>query len=105
MINWKQAAQEKLQKQIKEETHFDEEFGSLNWDSNDQPVPLGTLKDANMLPPPGQAEAIEISAEKFLANYRKNYTGPSDEERFEARAALGPGHEIINVITGHKWRT
>lgn len=43
--------------------------------------------------------------EHFLNEYINNYEGPSDEERFEARAAFGPGEEIVNVITGHKWRT
>lgn len=27
------------------------------------------------------------------------------EERFEARAAMGPGVEMVNIITGEKWTT
>ncbi len=41
----------------------------------------------------------------FLAKYCKNYKGPSQEERFEARAAFGSDVELVNVITGHKWST
>ena len=41
----------------------------------------------------------------FLESYRKNYKGPSDEERFEARAAFGSGVELVNIITGDKWTT
>jgi hypothetical protein len=41
----------------------------------------------------------------FLESYCKNYKGPSDEERFEARAAFGSGVELVNVITGDKWTT
>lgn len=27
------------------------------------------------------------------------------EERFEARAAMGPGVDMVNVFTGERWRT
>jgi hypothetical protein len=40
-----------------------------------------------------------------MQDYASNYNGPSDEERYEARAAMGEGVEMVNVITGHKWRT
>ena len=35
--------------------------------------------------------------------YRKNYRGPSEEEMFEARAAFGPGAQVVNVFTGHSY--
>lgn len=44
----------------------------------------------------------EIEDQAFLAEYARN-KGPSAEERFEARAAMGPGVEMVNVITGHRW--
>ena len=40
-----------------------------------------------------------------LQQHRQQYTGPSDEARMEARATFGPGVELVNVLTGHKWRT
>lgn len=47
--------------------------------------------------------AREIDTQAFLAEYRKNYRGPSAEEVAEARAALGPGARVVNVITGHSY--
>jgi hypothetical protein len=40
---------------------------------------------------------------RFLADYRKNYRGPSEEELFEARAAFGEGATVVNVITGDRY--
>jgi hypothetical protein len=43
----------------------------------------------------------------FLASYRKAMENwePSAEERYEARAAFGEGHELVNVVTGKRWTT
>ena len=45
----------------------------------------------------------------FLAEYRtaqKNRSAEQiREERFEARAAMGPGVEMVNIITGEKYTT
>ena len=38
--------------------------------------------------------------QKELAQYRANYTGPSDEEVAEMRAAFGEGETVVDVITG-----
>jgi len=47
----------------------------------------------------------EVSA--FLADYRDYQSNrPAEqiaEERMEARAAMGPGVEMVNVFTGEKW--
>lgn len=44
------------------------------------------------------AREAELAA--FTAEYKKNYTGPSEEELAEMRAEFGPGHKIVNIITG-----
>ena len=44
------------------------------------------------------AREAELAA--FTAEYKKNYTGPSEEEIAEMRAAFGPGQTIVNIITG-----
>ena len=41
---------------------------------------------------------------KSLNEYRKNYTGPSEEEMFEMKAAFGTGTTVVDVITGKKIR-
>jgi hypothetical protein len=45
----------------------------------------------------------KVEDRRAIENYRKNYRGPSDEERFEARAAFGPGARVVNVLTGHAY--
>lgn len=81
----------------------------VRWNSNDQ-VPFNdmlceflqaglidqqTLENSN--------EARKADTAKFLAQYRANYRGPSEEEKLEARAAFGPGARVVNVITGHEY--
>jgi hypothetical protein len=83
--------------------------GVVRWASNDQ-VPPQEILDLwahlgftfNMAK--SQA-ARDADMEAFLAEYRANYTGPTDEERFEARAAHGPGVVLVNAITGQRWTT
>ena len=45
----------------------------------------------------------EISA--FLAAYRAADRGQSAEVRAGARAAHGPGVELVDVVTGRRWTT
>ena len=44
--------------------------------------------------------ARKAQNEAFLENYRRNYKGPSEEERAEMRAAFGTGATVVNVISG-----
>ena len=37
-----------------------------------------------------------------IENYRRNYTGPSEEELFEMRAAFGTDTTVVDVLTGKK---
>ena len=52
------------------------------------------------------AEATRKECEKeamaAFETYRANYTGPSEEELFEMRAAYGKGTTVVDVITGKK---
>jgi hypothetical protein len=84
--------------------------GVLRWKSNDRVPPADIVELAAHLL--GQAVNVANSTRardkettEFLAEYRRNYKGPTAEERAEARAAHGPGVELVNVITGHRWRT
>jgi hypothetical protein len=76
--------------------------GELRWLSNDRPVPLDTFKDALVDPPARQAKAAKADTDAFLADYRANQGPMSAEERFEARAAFGPGATVVDVITGRR---
>ena len=48
------------------------------------------------------AENAETAA--FLESYRKNYTGPSEEEKAEMRAVFGTGTTVCDIITGERIR-
>jgi len=55
------------------------------------------------------AVAREIHTKQFLEEYRAaqlNRTAEQiREERLEARAAMGPGVEMVNIITGERYTT
>lgn len=44
--------------------------------------------------------ARDKEVEESIAEYRRNYKGPSEEELAEMRAAFGPGEVVVNVLTG-----
>ena len=46
------------------------------------------------------ARAAETAA--FLEEYRKNYEGPTEEEKAEMRAAFGEGETVVDIITGQR---
>lgn len=84
--------------------------GIVRWTSNGQVPPqeildlwvhLGFQFDV------GACRAVQREEQAaFLAEYRRARAGgPTDEERFEARAAHGPGVELVDVITGRGWTT
>ena len=55
------------------------------------------------------AVARDVHTKAFLEEYRVAQLNRSAEqireERFEARAAMGPGVEMVNIITGEKYTT
>lgn len=55
------------------------------------------------------AVARDIHTTAFLKEYRTAQLNRSAEqireERFEARAAMGPGVEMVNIVTGEKYTT
>ena len=44
--------------------------------------------------------ARDDEVKESIAEYRRNYKGPSEEELAEMRAAFGPGQVVVNVLTG-----
>jgi hypothetical protein len=81
----------------------------VRWNSNDR-IPFG-----DMLAEFARAGWISVqTVENSLAQrkiedrlsleaYAKNYKGPSHEDIFEMRAAFGPGAQVVNVLTGHRY--
>ena len=48
------------------------------------------------------ARARKVQTAMQLEAYRKNYRGPSEEEKAEMRAAFGPGTTVVDVISGDR---
>jgi hypothetical protein len=101
---------------------FDEEFnrGSssyaytsdgkiLRWESNDAVVPSDVMAATDWA---YQAEMTKVRNEDMLRSMELYIQSRSDrtpeqvaEERYEARAALGPGVDMVNLFTNEKYRT
>ena len=90
-------------------TQSSEDHKVLHWSSNDSVVPSDIMEQTDW---PFQAEmdaARDVQTAAFLGRYREAQANRSDEqiaeERFEARAAMGPGVDMVNVFTGERYRT
>jgi hypothetical protein len=81
--------------------------GNFRWESNGRVVPDDVLAAARISPTIRARckRARDAETAAFLAECRRNPRPPTDEERFEARAAFGPGVELMDVITGQRWTT
>ena len=73
---------------------------------------MAELKDAGLVDQTTVTRtevAREIHTKAFLEDYcaaQKNRTAEQiREERWEARAAMGPGKEMVNIITGERYIT
>lgn len=103
MLPWQIENQKRLQDEIANNTYTID--GVVFWNSSKRPVPMDVYKDAGLTPSPQQKAGCDKATDEFLADYRKNYKGPSEEEMMEARAAFGPGVRLVNVVTGKGWTT
>ena len=104
------AEAERLVATLKDESNRTiDDAGVIRWTSNGRVVPEDIAALAVHIGLPVNVVACDatrsVELRAFLAAYRANDRGPSEEERFEARAAFGPGVELVNVVTGRKWRT
>ena len=92
--------------------------GAIGWlmqDGEFRPLmsdAVAELKDAGLIDTATvtrTAVARELYTKKTLAEYsiaQKNRTAEQiREERAEARAAMGPGVEMVNILTGEKYIT
>lgn len=81
----------------------------VRWNSNDR-VPFDDMLECfqalgwiTAQERENSVAARDADTAAFLEEYRKNYKGPSEEERAEARAAFGAGTTVVNAITGHRY--
>lgn len=89
--------------------------GVVRWNSNNQ-VPfedmLTDFAEAGFIPfvtVGTSLEARDVDNKAFFAEYRKAQANRSEEQireqRFEARAAMGPGVDMVNIFTGETYTT
>ena len=89
--------------------------GVVRWNSNNN-VPfedmLTDFAEAGFIPfvtVVTSLEAREVDNKAFFAEYRKAQANRTEEQiaeqRFEARAAMGPGVEMVNIFTGERYTT
>jgi len=83
--------------------------GVIRWNSNQQVPPEDCVALAAHIGLPINVAACDAARDAdttaFLAEYRKRPRNDSAEARFERRAAFGPGKTIVDVISGHRYRT
>jgi len=84
----------------------DETGPVARWYSNDK-IPfadmLQNFVDAGWMDAQIQSNSLaqrKIEDRKAIQAYVDNYRGPSEEDKFEARAAFGAGATVYNVFTG-----
>lgn len=77
--------------------------------SNGQVVAPSVLKDHGHKVTDKQRHAYDVETAKFIDDYRKARSNMSEEakaeEAYERRAAFGPGVEVIDCLTGERYKT
>lgn len=87
---------------------YTEDGKVFRWASNNAVCPVDACQEyAIPADLAAQAAARDAELTAFAAAYRAARRGrrPSAEERYELRAAFGPGQTVVNVLTGERTRT
>ena len=100
----------KLAGQFFTDTDNDVETGIVRWKSNGRVPPKDVVALWDHLQCTVDVDACDAAREEetkaFLKRYRESQPAePTDEERFEARAAHGPGVELVDVFSGRRFTT
>jgi hypothetical protein len=112
-MNHKEATLNRNIKMLKSDRDYTVENGIMTWNSNGN-VPFDDMLEAAIcigedIDMAACRKAREEKQDAFLLKYFEAQANRSDEqiaeERFEARAAMGPGVEMVNVITGERYTT
>ena len=106
---WKRHAEEeiaKMQARVDNDEIRTNIGGGAFWNSNGNYLPADCAEILSYTDFPFSLEetarAREAQTAAFLENYRKNYTGPSEEEKAEMRAAFGTGATVVDIISGER---
>ena len=110
---WKSSAEKEIRKMEERQMNGEIFFGAdgvVRWTSNNRVMPkdcreiLSHTAYRDLFSEEASRAAENAETAAFLERYRKNYTGPSEEEKAEMRAAFGTGSTVVDVITGKRIR-
>ena len=107
---WQKHAHEEAERLMSQRDNIEvEEDGAAKWISSGNYLPADvveklTFAGADFFSAEATAAKREAQTAAFLDSYRRNYKGPSEEEKAEMRAAFGEGATVVNVVTGKKTR-
>ncbi len=110
---WKSSAEKEIRKMEERQMNGEIFFGAdgvVRWTSNNRVMPkdcreiLAHSAYRDLFDEEASRAAEEDETAAFLESYRKNYKGPSEEEKAEMRAAFGTGITVCDIITGERIR-
>ena len=110
---WKSSAEKEIRKMEERQMNGEIFFGAdgvVRWTSNNRVIPkdcreiLSHTAYRDLFSEEASRAAEDAETAAFLESYRKNYTGPSEEEKAEMRAAFGTGSTVVDIITGERIR-
>lgn len=110
---WKASAEKEIRKMEERQMNGEIFFGAdgvVRWTSNNRVMPkdcreiLSHTAYRDLFSEEASRTAEDAETAAFLESYKKNYTGPSEEEKAEMRAAFGTGSTVVDVITGKRIR-
>ena len=110
---WKSSAEKEIRKMEERQMNGEIFFGAdgvVRWTSNNRVMPkdcreiLAHSAYRDLFDEEASRAAEDAETAASLEAYRKNYQGPSEEEKAEMRAAFGTGSTVVDVITGKRIR-
>ena len=108
---WAENAKKEIRKMEERQINGEIFFGAdgvVRWTSNNRVMPkdcreiLSHTVYRDLFSEDASRAAEDAETAAFLESYRKNYKGPSEEEKAGMRAAFGTGSTVMDVITGKR---
>ena len=112
-VYWAENAKKEIRKMEERQMNGEIFFGTdgvVRWTSNNRVMPkdcreiLSHTVYRDLFNEDASRAAEEAETAAFLESYRKNYKGPSEEEKAEMRAVFGTGTTVCDIITGERIR-
>lgn len=85
---------------------YSDDFGKVwCWAENNAIITVKTCAEYGIpCDKAAQQAAYDKHLDEFVAAYRANWKPPSGEQLAEMRAAFGPGADVVDVVSGHRFK-